>query len=94
MAKNSKHSLYQKMLNDRKEIVSYQYAVIKRFRRDINEFQEFLFHATETTDFYEIEEVKDAIERFNREIKKIKGYIAENEKLIKSLKKQIKLANR
>lgn len=94
MANNSKHSLYQKMLNDRKEIVSYQYVVIKRFRRDINEFQEFLFHATETTDFYEIEEVKEQIERFNREIKKIKGYIAENEKLIKSLKKQIKLANR
>lgn len=94
MAKNSKHSVYQKMLNDRKETVSYQYAVIKHFRKDINEFQEYIFHATEETDVNEIEERKNAIERFNREIRNIKGYIAENERLIKSLKKQIKLANR
>lgn len=94
MIKNKKHSQYQKMLNEQKDVISFQYALIKRLRRDVNDFQEFIFHATETTDFHEIEDVKDAIERFNREIRKLKGYIVENEKLIKSFKKQIKLANR
>lgn len=94
MIKNSEHSKYQKMLNDRKEVVSYQYSLIKQFRRDINEFQEYIFHATEETDKYYIEEKTTLIKRFNLAIRAVKGYIAENEKLIKSLKKQIKLVNR
>lgn len=94
MIKNTKHSMYQKMLNDRKEVVAYQYSLIKHFRRDINEFQEYIFHATEETPKCYIEEKTTLIKRFNLEIKAVKGYIVENEKLIKSLKKQIKLANR
>lgn len=94
MIKNTKHSLYQKMLNNRKDAISSQYLRIKKIRKEINDLQEYIFHADKETDIKDIDFRTLLIYQFNAEIKDVQEYIANNEKIIKNLKKAIQEYNR